>query len=160
MLNKLLNYNAETGAITWAVNRGRVKAGDSAGYFHKKDGYFYIKIRPNRYPAHRIAWFLYHGKWPDNVIDHINGNGSDNRISNLREATVSENAHNMRRNKNNTSGYKGVCFDKVNGKWMAYVKFNGNFINLGRFTTKEDAFLAACSGRERLHKEFHNHGLD
>lgn len=158
MLSNLLSYDPETGVISWKVNRGRVKAGDAAGYHHKGDNYLYVKIRPNRYPAHRLAWFLYCGRWPENVIDHINGNGSDNRLCNLREATIGENAHNMRLNRNNTSGLKGVCYDKLNGKWMAYIKLNRRFINLGRYTTLEEADAAARAGRKKFHKDFHNHG--
>jgi hypothetical protein len=158
MLSDFLSYDAETGLITWKVNRGRVKAGAVAGYHHKGDNYFYIKIRPNRYPAHRIAWYLYYGRWPENVIDHINGDGSDNRLCNLREATMSQNSHNMRLNRNNTSGFKGVSYDKLNRKWMAHARLDGKFINLGRYHTPEEADEAARAGRERLHREFHNHG--
>lgn len=158
MLSNLLSYDPETGVISWKVNRGRVKAGDPAGYRHKGDNYLYVKIRPNRYPAHRLAWFLHYGRWPENVIDHINGNGSDNRICNLREATISENMFNSRTPKSNTSGRKGVCYDKLNKKWMAYVGFEGRFINLGRYRTLEEADEAARAGREKFHKDFHNHG--
>ena len=158
MLSNLLTYDPETGVISWKVNRGRVKAGDAAGYHHKGDNYIYVKIRPNRYPAHRLAWFLHYGRWPENVIDHINGNGSDNRLCNLREATISENMFNSRTPKSNTSGRKGVCYDKLNKKWMAYVGFDGRFINLGRYSTLEEADAAARAGREKFHKDFHNHG--
>lgn len=158
MLSNLLSYDPETGVISWKVNRGRVKAGDAAGYHHKGDNYLYVKIRPHRYPAHRLAWFLHYGRWPENVIDHINGNGLDNRLCNLREATISENMFNSRTPKSNTSGRKGVCYDKLNKKWMAYVGFEGRFINLGRYRTLEEADAAARAGREKFHKDFHNHG--
>ena len=158
MLSNLLSYDPETGVISWKVNRGRVKAGDAAGYHHKGDNYLYVKIRPNRYPAHRLAWFLHYGRWPENVIDHINGNGTDNRLCNLREATIGENMFNSRTPKTNTSGRKGVCYDRLNKKWMAYVGFEGRFINLGRYATLEEADAAAGAGREKFHKDFHNHG--
>lgn len=158
MLSDMLNYDPETGVITWKVNRGPVHVGAVAGYHHKRDNYLYVKAGKYRYPAHRLAWFLHYGKWPDGVIDHINGNGLDNRLVNIREATSGENQHNMRLNRNNTSGFKGVSYDKLNRKWMAHVKLGGKFINLGRFTTVEEADAAARAGRERLHREFHNHG--
>lgn len=158
MLSNLLSYAPETGVISWKVNRGHVKAGDAAGYHHKGDNYLYVKIRPNRYPAHRLAWFLHYGRWPENVIDHINGNGADNRLCNLREATNGENMFNSRTPKSNTSGRKGVCYDKLNKKWVAYVGFQGRFINLGRYSTLEEADAAARAGREKFHKDFHNHG--
>lgn len=158
MLSNLFSYDAETGVITWKVDKGRAKAGDAAGYHNKGDNYIYVKVRPNRYPAHRLAWFLHYGEWPKDVIDHINGNGSDNRLCNLREATMAQNSHNMRLNRNNTSGFKGVSYDKLNQKWMAHIRLGGKFINLGRFPTAEEADAAARAGREKYHKDFHNHG--
>jgi len=65
---------------------------------------------------------------------------------------------NSRTPRNNTSGHKGVCYDKLNKKWMAYVNFEGRFVNLGRYSSLEDADAAARAGREKYHRDFHNHG--
>ena len=75
-------------------------------------------------------------------IDHVNGNGLDNRRCNLRLATKSQNMMNRGPQKGNKSGYKGVHFDLASGKWMAIIKFDGRNRNLGRFNTKEQAAQA------------------
>jgi hypothetical protein len=100
-----------------------------------------------------MVWAMTYGEWPDE-LDHINGIKHDNRIANLRQATPKENAFNRGAHKNNTSGYKGVCFYKKNGKYQATV----NGIYLGRFDTPELAHAAYCAEADRLHGEFVNHG--
>lgn len=75
-------------------------------------------------------------------IDHINHNGIDNRKCNLRICTTSQNLHNTKIQRNNTSGYKGVSFNKLTNKWEAYIKINNKKIHLGLFNTSEDAARA------------------
>lgn len=89
-------------------------------------------------------------------IDHINGNKLDNRKSNLRICTASENARNRGKQRNNTSGYKGVCYDKVRRKWKAEIKANGVRHYLGRFDTVEDAHQAYVDAAKELHGSFAN----
>jgi hypothetical protein len=76
------------------------------------------------------------------VVDHINGNSLDNRLSNLRLATPRQNAQNSKIRKHNKSGYKGVSFCKCTGKWVARIKVSGVYLNLGRFDTPELASAA------------------
>ncbi len=76
------------------------------------------------------------------ITDHINGDGLDNRRCNLREATRSENMHNMRRPSDNVSGYKGVCWDRRTSSWKSYIRFNGRYKQLGRFPNPIDAAVA------------------
>ena len=85
------NYCANTGVITWAVNRPRVRIGDPAGTVNA-DGYISIKTGGKHYLAHRLAWFLHYGANPPSEIDHLNRDRSDNRICNLR---VTDHATNM-----------------------------------------------------------------
>jgi hypothetical protein len=85
-------------------------------------------------------------------IDHIDGDGLNNRRCNMRIATHSQNMHNMRINKANTSGLKGV--DLVSGKWRARIKLNGNRIYLGQFASPEEAHAAYCAASEKYHGEF------
>lgn len=158
-LRKLLRYDPETGKIYWAEDRhtgkGRciAKAGDEAGY-NNALGYLYLSVNNVKFVGHRVAWALYTGKWPEHEIDHVNCDPSDNRISNLREATRRENLRNMRKPSHNTSGFKGVCFDKSRGKWLAYIKVDGNRKQLGRYPTKELAHEAYKAAAEKLHGEF------
>ena len=72
-----------------------------------------------RLMAHRVAWAIYYGVWPTGMIDHINGDGLDNRICNLRDVTHKENARNSRRKATNKSGCSGVMRDKHKKKWVA-----------------------------------------
>ena len=94
--------------------------------------------------AHRVAFFLYHGYYPiwPNSVDHINHDGCDNRIANLREVTAREQAMNTRLSKANTSGVKGVSFLKDRGKWRASANINGRKVNLGTFFNVNDAIAA------------------
>lgn len=87
-------------------------------------------------------------------VDHINGNGLDNRKANLRPATRSQNMHNRRINKNNTSGYKGVSFDKASGGWMVVIRAHGVQTTVGRYACPKEAHAAYCEASNRLHGEF------
>ena len=157
-LKELLNYNPETGAFTWLKtlsNRGKI--GSLAGSFDK-DGYINIGINSKTYKSHRLAWLYMTGNWPKNEIDHVNGGPSDNRFSNLREATRSENSMNTRMSSSNSSGYKGVWWAKRVGKWESQIKCNKNKKHLGYFDDKEDAYKAYCLAAKEDHKEFANLG--
>ena len=94
--------------------------------------------------AHRVAFFLYHGHYPvwPNSVDHINHDGCDNRIENLREVTAKEQAMNTRLSKSNTSGVKGVSFLKDRNKWRASANIDGKKTNLGTFATMNEAVAA------------------
>ena len=102
-------------------------------------GYVLISIDGTRYPAHRLAWLYIYGQWPNGQIDHINRNPSDNRIVNLREATVAENGHNAGLRIDNTSGFKGVHRHRnlLARPWQARIKFGSRRISLGYFETPE-----------------------
>jgi len=100
---------------------------------------------------------MVYGDWPTGEIDHIDGNGLNNRINNLRDVSRSINAKNISRLKNNTSGRVGVTWDKERSKWSAQSKKNGKCVHLGRFDLLEDA---ACSRKEyeRLNGFTKRHG--
>ena len=87
-------------------------------------------------------------------IDHINGNGLDNRRSNLRICTRSENEMNRGKNKNNTSGYKGVCWNKNDKRWYVKIGLNNKQINLGRFSDKLEAYKAYVSACKKYHGKY------
>lgn len=149
-----LNYDPQTGVFTWKVNAARgEKIGDIAGNVNHR-GYRSIWINGLQFFAHRIAWAMSYGEWPELDVDHINQNKSDNRICNLRHASRSENMFNRGKNKNNTSGIKGVVFCKQTGKWRAQMMMNRKSVNIGRFATKEQAAEAYLQKAREHRGEF------
>jgi hypothetical protein len=88
------------------------------------------------------------------IIDHMDGNGLNNSRSNLRAATNAQNLQNRGKQKNNTSGIKGVSWDKARSKWAAEIRSQGKRYHLGRFDTKEEAAEAYRKAAKKLHKEF------
>jgi len=148
-----LDYNSETGLFYWNVSVARcVKVGDIAGC-KTHEGYIQIRLNGASIRAHRLAWAMHYGYQPLE-IDHINCDKSDNRISNLRECTNSENNANKQIQKNNTSGIKGVCWNKNSAKWQASIKKNRNKIYLGSFINIEDAAKAYDEASKLHHGEF------
>lgn len=87
-------------------------------------------------------------------VDHINGDGLDNRRSNLRLATHAQNTRNRRRPRTNTSGFKGVHLHKSAGKWVAQITNAGKYLYLGLFETPESAYAARVAASAELHGEF------
>lgn len=151
-LKSILNYNPETGIFTWLIKSHlKINIGDKAGYISQ--GYISIGIKYNHYLAHRLAYLWMEGYIPKEV-DHINMIRNDNRWCNLREASHSNNQHNKIKYKNNTSGYKGVFFDKERNCFRAEIRFKGNGLYLGRFPTAEEAYDAYCRKALELHGEF------
>lgn len=158
-LRELVDYDPVTGLFTRRVqSSNRVRVGSVAGSIHRDSGYVFICVDGKRYRAHRLAWLYTGGKWPEHHIDHINGNTSDNRWSNLRLATNAENMRNTAAYRNNTSGYKGVHFHKPSGRWRADVMHEGRSVSAGYHATPEAAHTAACGLRQRLHGAFANNG--
>ena len=103
-----------------------------AGVLNKR-GYIYIGIDGQRPQAHRLAWLYVHGEFPKNVIDHIDGNGSNNAISNLRDVTRSENQRNLKTRCESKSGFTGVSWCSARKKWAVRITNNGKYIMLGRY---------------------------
>jgi hypothetical protein len=112
----------------------------SMGYAVRRSGGKIIKM-------HQIVI----GSGGRQVVDHINRNKLDNRKSNLRIANHSINSINRNNPKNNTSGRKGVCWDKRKNRWKAYIKLNQVMKNLGRFKNKNDAINARISAEKKYH---------
>jgi hypothetical protein len=106
------------------------------------NGYVVIWVEGARYRAHRLAFLYQTGEWPKNLVDHIDGDPSNNRWANLREATSKENGQNKAVGVNNRSGYLGVGWHKTNRKWQASIKVSGRLKHLGYF---DDPALAAAA---------------
>ena len=115
-------------------------------------GYIKINIYGKEYLAHRLAWLYVYGKLPESFLDHINEIRDDNRITNLRLATLQENYHNISKpQKNNKSGILGVCRANCGKKWRADICFNGKIKYLGVFNTAEQAYDAYLKAKRELH---------
>lgn len=138
-LKELLVYAPETGVFIRRINRqGCGKAGSVAGTVTNR-GYWRLQIDNKFYLAQRLAFLYMKGLLPAKDVDHINGKTGDNRWSNLRECTKSQNQSNAKLRKDNTSGYKGVCWHKVTKKWATQIQHKGKLEHIGYFGTKEDA---------------------
>lgn len=151
-LNEILFYDEADGELYLRVDRGPRKAGMLAGGpagFH-----ITVAIDGIRYLSHRIIWKMKTGKDPVLDIDHKDTNGHNNRFENLREATVSQNRHNMKLSRRNTSGVKGVSFDVNIKKWRVEVMKDLIRHWIGNFENLDDAKEAVLIAREKLHGEF------
>jgi len=147
-------YDPVTGELYWKVNKGSVKKGTKIKGVDN-NGYKQVSVDGFIYYTHRVVWLINYGAWPK-LIDHINHNPGDNRLENLRECTHVENATNRSLNKNNSSGYHGVCWCNFTSRWQAYIWIDGKQ-KKKRFDTLEEA----VSFRRSLEKEngYHeNHG--
>jgi len=155
-LRSVFAYDPETGEIRWSAQPtklARIQIGAIAGRIDGK-GYRRIGLSRMYFGAHRIAWAIYYGEWPKLGIDHINLDRSDNRICNLRLADQSDNLANRRAPSNNTSGFKGVTFQKRTGRWQATIQVRGQRKYLGRFNTPEQAYAAYCAAAENGYGSF------
>lgn len=156
-LKSRLHYNPKTGVFTRiSSSSAGPKIGDIAGWL--QDGYRKIMVNGKTYFAHRLAWLYVYGEFPENQIDHINHIRNDNRISNLRDASGSDNQRNQRVAKNNTSGTIGVIFNNLINRWVARIGTPQKRIFLGRFKKKEDA-IKARKEAEIYYGYHRNHGL-
>ena len=145
LLHKMFHYDRETGRLTRKISRSnRVKVGTEPGYI---TGYGYRMIhlavgeRKLKIHAHRIIWAMVYGKFPENQIDHINGNRLDNRIENLRSVKNRENGKNQKLRSTNKTGIHGLYWDAINEAWTVQIYFDNKKIWLGRH---KDFFDAAC----------------
>ena len=156
LLRELFTYDPATGRVFHAKDkrtgcgRGRVvaQAGDYADTVVTAYGYRCVTVTIEgkcRQPmAHRVAWTLAHGAIPDGLqVDHVSGVRDDNRLCNLRLVTPQENSHNQRK-------ARGCSWDSRTGKWLAQIRVAGRLVNLGRYTSEENA-RAAYLRAKRIH---------
>ena len=152
-LSQILNYDPDTGDLTWAEERGnRIKAGDKAGTaVQMPSGYRLIMIDGSLYKVHRIAWMLANGKDPgEGEVICINDNPTDIRASNLKLASSQTRGLRLKHNTSNTSGAVGVSFHRETGKWRARIRVKGKSISLGLFDMKEQAAGAVQEAKAKL----------
>ncbi len=153
----VFSYNEKTGDFTWKVKpRKNQEAGSAAGTL-QGNGYRLIRHRRRPYLAHRLAWLMVYGVWPEGEIDHINRDRSDNRIANLRQASRSENQFNQGLRRDNKSGFPGVHWFKAGSRWQANIRVNNRSVHLGYFLSKDDAIRARKQAAERFFGSFSRH---
>ncbi len=174
-LVRLLNYDPETGCLTWRERvasdfsgwgRGKNKdalpewrvirwnkryAGCEVNSVDVQSGYSRIYLFDRSLYKHRVIWVMLNGPIPPKMeIDHINGNRADNRLVNLRLVSVTENAKNRTVSKRNTSGVNGVHFDRRRGVWVAKIRADGVEQKLGDFPTKAAAAAARKEANDAM----------
>jgi hypothetical protein len=140
----LLRYESDTGHLFWKNN------GKFAGYKHTS-GYMNVRVKGKMYRAHRVIWAMVYGKFPDLMIDHINGIPFDNRIQNLREVSNMVNQQNQRKaRKDNIGGLLGAHFYR--GKWLSQIRVDGRLKYLGNFLSKQEAHAVYVQAKRQLHE--------
>lgn len=152
-LHEVFEYR--DGGLYWKQPGQKRTVGKRCGVLLRK-GYRYIGMNGKKYPEHRLIWEYFHDVPPTNFIDHIDGNKSNNLISNLREATREDNQANRGKTKNNTSGYKGVSWEKQRKTYRVQVDRNGKTV-VRRIKDLEEACRIADELRNNLHGEFAKH---
>lgn len=173
-LRELLNYDPKTGALVWKTRSvsyfqdGKQSAAHNCAIWNGKFAgrrcqnpaarqCTNITVLRHGMKAHRVAWAIHYGSWPNGVIDHINGDAADNRISNLRDVPFIENMKNVGVGIRNTSGCVGVMFFKRDQRWHSTITVDYKTIHLGYFDTFAEAKAARNAAEKALW--FHrNHG--
>ena len=178
-LRNALTYCPETGILTWRERpremfqstqswktwnarfasrpAGGARWSGASAESARSDGHLRVRIFGRSHESHRVCWAIHHGEWPLDQIDHIDGNPSNNRASNLRVASQSENMRNRKTPRTNTSGVIGVSWHKASLKWRATIMVSGIRLSLGYFERLEDA-AASRKAAEIEHGYHSNHG--
>lgn len=169
-LRECLSYDPETGILTWKerppehfVHSSRADGGFNAKYAGKQAGsvmargYVWITLCGGAHFAHRIAWAIHHGRYPDEVLDHDNGDRADNRLVNLVESTPERNSRNQKKRCTNTSGHMGVSYRKDSGRYRSFIQHGGKRIWLGSHATYEEA-VTSRKEAEKRYGYHENHG--
>ena len=155
-LQAAFSYDPDTGVFRWRISPNRrIPAGSVAGG-RALNGYKYLALNGRKYLAARVAWLFVHGYWPAENIDHVSRDKTDNRLSNLRLASVAQNNANSRTRRHNRSGLKGVS--ARGNKFAAFVTIGRKQHYLGTFLDARQAHAAYIYAARRLHGEFAHGG--
>lgn len=152
-LRDLLDYDPETGEFRWRNCTRPHLNGKIAGTLNS-DGYRVIRFAGQLHYGHRLAWLHQTGEWPEAEVDHRDLNKSNNRWNNLRQATHEENTSNGGLRNNNSSGHKGVYFNKRQQQWHASITVSGKSMHLGYFNDLDVAAASYAAASSKLHGEF------
>lgn len=157
ILLKNFRYDETTGNLYWKIKRSNRT--DLSKPISAKDRYGYIQVctklsgKQKTYLVHRLIWLMIYGITPKN-IDHIDGNRSNNKISNLRDVTHQENMMNMKKHADTKNNYKGTYKVKNQNSWVAEITFMRKRHYLGCFKTEKEAGEAYIKAAKKIHKEF------
>lgn len=147
-------FRYDNGKLFWIKKPNyKTNIGAVAGYLQPTSKRFDIAFRGKKYRASRLIWLFHHGTLPD-YIDHINRDGLDDRIENLRPCTHQQNMQNRNRHKNSKSIYKGVSFNKSKNQWVAKIRFEGKQIVCGKFYDEKEAAFCYDEHAIKYYKEF------
>lgn len=149
-LKKILHYNPKSGIFTRIIGwHGRNGEGKIAGCYHT-NGYRYIVIKKKSYKASRLAFLYMEGYFPEYLVDHKDRNKSNDKWCNLRHVSNQCNVRNCGNLKNNTSGVKGVYWNKLRKRWCAYIINNLKNYSLGSYKDYNEAVCARLAGEQSL----------
>jgi hypothetical protein len=154
-VRELLDYHPDTGRLFWKIKVCKnIAVGAMAGCISRRSAdYWVIRVDGYLYQAHRLAWLHTYGEMPK-MIDHIDGDGLNNRISNLRLCTPTQNNGNMKLRKDSSSGHRGVCWAAYTNRWRALIHYEKKQIHIGYFPTKEEAAAAYDIKAKELFGDF------
>jgi hypothetical protein len=151
-LHELLNYNEADGTFTWRVSRKGNKGAGSIAGSKATGGYMEICVDRQRFFVHRLVFLYVEGCLPPEEVDHIDGNRSNNRFSNLRHISRGHNKQNMRvATKRSIHGFLGVSFNKPMQKFEARIRHKNVVHRLGYFENPEDAHAAYVMAKRKIH---------
>ena len=148
--HKYFIYCRVRGVLFNRIDRPGAKAGAMAGWIDKTHGYTFIKFRGKAYRSHNVIWLMETGSFPDGEIDHKDINRSNNRISNLRDVTRSQNTMNRNKQANNSTGIIGTAYHKRDKVFTAYINRDGKRHHLGYFPTLQKAADARKAAEKEL----------
>lgn len=152
-LQETVRYDPMTGVFTNMIDRGKKsKEGQEFGFLDPA-GYLQTRIDNRTYRLHQLAWLYMWAQWPEGVIDHINGDKTDNRFCNLRDVNHTINNQNKRcASKRNKLGILGVSPIAESGKFLAQIKHGGKQRRLGEFSTPEEASAVYLAAKRQHHQ--------
>ena len=152
-LKEWVAYNPKTGKFYNKIKRNRAPLGIEVGAVDRHRGCIKINVNYERHYAHRLAWLYEYGYLPENQIDHIDRDPSNNRISNLREVSQVCNTRNCGNPATNKSGVKGIHRNKKSGKWCAQIMVTQYNVYLGRFDDFDEAVCHRLAAEQCLNWE-------
>lgn len=167
-LKELFYYDSDTGLFTWKKKpKNGSQIGQVAGSLSAKPDkhviYVNIQIGRTSYMAHNLAWLYVYGEYPPDAgfeLDHVDRDGTNNRLSNLRPVTPSQQTFNQRLRSNNTSGHRGVTWHGTKQKWQAYIGAEVKRIFLGWFDTFDEAVAARQAAELKFYGELSDEGKE